>query len=274
MNRRFGTAVCALVALSLSGGILRAQTQASAKADLGSNTAKNGFRNEDEIAAKFNNWRTDAEAKTWLAALGVKDRGAIRSVTTSKPHGEKADIVVKIVTPGGEQREGISIKLVSSDNGFNQIDKRWVAHYATLWKIPGDVKKTLELFVGDQKPAKAGRDPQRIYLDEVDPSAQNKVIAFFTDNKGTIVSDLLRGHGEYRADWILVALKSGTQPRWILRKMDYAIRYFGDGPVTVTNRGNLKIGRITMQRKGGDGGRDSARMLQFKINPALLFEGN
>jgi hypothetical protein len=27
-----------------------------------------------------------------------------------------------------------------------------------------------------------------------------------------------------------------------------------------------------MQRKGGDRGRDTARMLQFKINPAELFE--
>ena len=34
--------------------------------------------------------------------------------------------------------------------------------------------------------------------------------------------------------------------------------------------GNLKIGRVTMQRKGGDGGRETAKMLQFKINPALL----
>ncbi|PIP30525.1 type II restriction endonuclease, partial [bacterium (Candidatus Howlettbacteria) CG23_combo_of_CG06-09_8_20_14_all_37_9] len=27
-----------------------------------------------------------------------------------------------------------------------------------------------------------------------------------------------------------------------------------------------------MQRKGGDGGRESAKMLQFKINPVELFE--
>lgn len=27
-----------------------------------------------------------------------------------------------------------------------------------------------------------------------------------------------------------------------------------------------------MQRKGGDGGRSSANMLQFKINPIKLFE--
>jgi len=29
-----------------------------------------------------------------------------------------------------------------------------------------------------------------------------------------------------------------------------------------------------MQRKGGDGGRESSKMLQFKINPCLLFDGD
>lgn len=33
----------------------------------------------------------------------------------------------------------------------------------------------------------------------------------------------------------------------------------------------IKIGHITMQRKGDDGGRDTAIMLQFKFNPAVLF---
>ena len=32
------------------------------------------------------------------------------------------------------------------------------------------------------------------------------------------------------------------------------------------------VWKITMQRKGGDGGRITANMLQFKINPAELFE--
>ena len=43
--------------------------------------------------------------------------------------------------------------------------------------------------------------------------------------------------------------------------------YDKKGPVEITRQGNLKIGRITMQRKGGDGGRETAKMLQFKINP-------
>ena len=29
---------------------------------------------------------------------------------------------------------------------------------------------------------------------------------------------------------------------------------------------------ITMQRKGGDNGRETAKMLQFKINPVQLFD--
>jgi len=34
----------------------------------------------------------------------------------------------------------------------------------------------------------------------------------------------------------------------------------------------LHLGKVTMQRKGGDAGRNTANMLQFKINPLKLFE--
>lgn len=33
---------------------------------LGSQTAKNGFLNEDDIVDKFNQWKTDEEAQKWL----------------------------------------------------------------------------------------------------------------------------------------------------------------------------------------------------------------
>ncbi len=33
----------------------------------------------------------------------------------------------------------------------------------------------------------------------------------------------------------------------------------------------MKIGRITVQRKGGDNERKTANMLQFKINPTEIF---
>ncbi|MCE2498670.1 MAG: hypothetical protein J4F28_06760 [Nitrosopumilaceae archaeon] len=40
---------------------------------------------------------------------------------------------------------------------------------------------------------------------------------------------------------------------------------------SITQRGNLKLGKITIQRKGGDAGQDTAQMLQFKFSPKDLF---
>ncbi len=247
-----------------------AQRTSAAKVELGSNTAKNGFRNEDEIAAKFNNWKTDEEAKVWLAFMGSR-LGDIESVAATKPHGEKADIQVKVKTRTGEKVDGISIKLVSNPNGFNQIDKRWLSHYVKLWNIPPDVEIALKLFVGEVKPNKPSRDTNRMYINEFDAETQKKIVDFFTANKTEIVSDLFKGDGQFSAGWLMVALKSGAKPRWVLRSIDYVIKFYSEGPVTITRNGNLKIGRITMQRKGGDGGRETAKMLQFKINPASLF---
>ena len=71
---------------------------------------------------------------------------------------------------------------------------------------------------------------------------------------------------------MLVAQKTEKQARWVLKPINFVINYFGNGEVVITPRGSIKIGKIAMQRKGGDGGRESAKMLQFKINPAELFD--
>ncbi len=86
-----------------------------------------------------------------------------------------------------------------------------------------------------------------------------------------IVSDLLRGRGDFSAGWMLVAQKLTDESRWTLKNINEVMNYFGNGEIRFTKDGNLKIGKIGMQRKGGDGGRKTAQMLQFKINPAELF---
>jgi hypothetical protein len=248
------------------------QAPVSAKVALGSQTAKGGFRNEDEIAAKFNNWRADKEAAVWLGFMGFKPDD-IQSVSAAKPHGEKADVQVRVRTGSAERVEGISIKLVSTQTGFNQIDKRWLRQYVRMWKVPVDVEAGLRLFLGEVKPNKPSRNAQRMFLDELEAETRKRIVDFFTAKKSDIVSDLFSGDGQFSAGWMMVALKSTPQPRWVLRSIDHVIKYYSEGPVEITRQGNLKIGRITMQRKGGDGGRETANMLQFKINPALLFEG-
>jgi len=261
--------LCLLIAGSSGLGI--AQSPQAAKVERGSKTARDGFKNETEIAGKFNDWQTDQDARAWLAAMDYK-LTEIKSVSATKPHGEKADVEVRIRTASGEKTEGISIKLVSSPNGFNQIDKRWLATYAKKWRMPVEVVTALKLFVGETPPNKTSRDPKRMYLNEMGAPIQKAVLDFFNHNKDEIISDLFQGDGQYAAGWMMVALKATDKTRWTVRTAADAIRFFGEGKVEITRAGNLKIGRIGMQRKGGDGGRETAKMLQFKINPALLFD--
>lgn len=108
-------------------------------------------------------------------------------------------------------------------------------------------------------------------LSEMDKNDQNKIVKFFEDNKILVVSDLLKGRGEFSADWVLVILKINGENAWVLKSINEAMNVFGGGDIRITNRGSLRIGKILMQRKGGDNGRDTAKMLQFKINPVELF---
>ena len=71
---------------------------------------------------------------------------------------------------------------------------------------------------------------------------------------------------------MLVAQKIGKDAQWVLKPMTFCLNFFGSGEIAITNRGNFRVGRITMQRKGGNAGRKTAQMLQFKINPAGLFK--
>lgn len=243
---------------------------------LGSKTAKGGFTNEQDVIDRFNNWKTDKVAQEWLAEMNYKIDD-IEFVKASKVRGQyKADIQVRITIliklKSQEDLQNLQVKLVSNPQGFNQIDKRWVDKYVELWNIPSDIVKILKLFTGEIAPTKNDlRDPRRMFLDEMSEADQNKLVNFIKENKILIVSDLLKGRGEFSADWTLVILKVNGENAWVLKSINHVMNVFGAGDIRITREGSLKIGKIGMQRKGGDGGRDTAKMLQFKINPVELF---
>jgi hypothetical protein len=240
----------------------------------GSRTAKAGFSNEDDIVAKFNNWKEDHDAKIWLELMCYK-LDEIEKLEAGKLHGYKTDIQVQITIRLNKaiSTENISIKLVSNNVGFNQIDKRWVKSYVEMWNIPEDVTLILQKYTGESKSEKQSlRDPRRMFFDEMLPEEVEKVIKFFNKNKVLIVSDLIKGKGVFSANWMLVALKLDNEIKWVLKSISYAMNVFSKGDVCITKQGNLRIGKIGMQRKGGDNGRDTAKMLQFKANPLLLFD--
>ena len=241
---------------------------------LGSHTARGGFRNEDDIVRKFNDWKSDEDAQKWLEIMGYPI-DEIDKVEAVRLHGEKTDVQAQITIYMKKTiaAENLSVKLVSNPQGFNQVDKRWVDKYAEMWEIPEDIVELLKVFTGETVPAKPGlRDERRMFLNEMCEEDQKKIVDFFVKNKILIVSDILKGRGKFSAGWMLVALVIGGESRWVLKSINYAMNVFAEGEVRVTAQGSLKIGKIGMQRKGGDAGRETSKMLQFKINPVELFQ--
>lgn len=243
---------------------------------LGSKTAKSGFENEDDVVMKFNNWTKDLDAQEWLVAMDYKIN-EIESVTAVKvPGHHKADVQVQVTIKLKKAigLENISLKLVTTSTGFNQIDKREIDKYVEMWDIPSDITESLKLFTGKTKPTIKGlTDPRRMLLTEMPEKMQKKIVDFFTKNKILVVSDLLKGNDEFSADWFMVVWKIPNEnPKWIIKDINFVLNFYGNGEVRITRQGSLVIGKIGMQRKGGDGGRPSSQMLQFKINPLALFQ--
>jgi len=241
---------------------------------IGSQTAKDGFQNEKDIVEKFNNWEKDKTAQEWLKIMGynLKEIEFVEAIIIS---GYKTDVQVqvRIKLKKAIDVENLQVKLVSNIRGFNQIDKRKVDKYIEMWNIPDNVAKILKKYTGELKPTiKNPRDSRRTFMDEFSKKSQKILVTWLEQNKSLIVNDIIKGRGKFAAEWMLVAQKTEKKARWILKPINFVINYFGNGPVVITPRGSVKIGRITMQRKGGDAGRETAKMLQFKINPAELFE--
>lgn len=242
--------------------------------ELGSQTAKNGFKNEQDICDKFENWKQDCEAQKWLTIMQY-DLDEIEYVKAVVLHGYKADVnvQVQIKLKSAVDTENIQVKLVSNARGFNQVDKRWLRNYREMWDIPDNVYVALQHFTGELKPyIDNPRDSRRMFLDEMNEKDRNLILDWFSNNKTLILSDIIKGRGQFSAEWVLVAQKIESDARWVLKNINQALQHYSIGEVCMSPRGSICIGRVTVQRKGGDGGRESANMLQFKLDPTELFE--
>ena len=240
----------------------------------GSQTARNGFLNEDDIIEKLNNWQVDEDAQKWLLIMEYQ-LTEIEYVKALKLSGFKTDIQVQITVKLRDEinAQNLQVKLVSNPKGFNQVDKRWVDKYVEMWNVSVNLISILKRYTGEVKPnVESPKDRRRMFANEFLGDEQKEILEWLEKNKTLIVSDILKGRGQFAAEWMLVAQKTKSDSRWILKPMNFCLNYFGNGVIEITERGNFKIGKITMQRKGGDGGRITANMLQFKLNPAELFD--
>jgi flavodoxin len=244
-------------------------------AEKGSEIAKGGFRNEDDVIRKFNDWKRDGDAQDWLITMGyvIDEIEYVKAVKISR---EKTDVQVQIKISiklkDAIDVQNLQVKLVSNTWGFNQIDKRWVNNYVELWDMPTVIISILKRYTGEIKPTVSNtHDKRRMLANEFSLEERQTILNWLCENRMLIVSDILKGRGRFAAEWMLVIQVLPESYKWVLKPMNYCINLFGGGEITITSRGNFRIGNITMQRKGGDGGRESANMLQFKINPLDLF---
>ncbi|TAL67271.1 MAG: type II restriction endonuclease [Bacteroidetes bacterium] len=240
----------------------------------GSKIAKAGFENEYDIINRFNNWRKDKEAQSWLEIMNYK-LSEIEYVEAIKVSGFKTDVQVQVTIKLKKaiDVENLQVKLESNKTGFNQIDKRWVDKYAEMWNIPDNIVYTIKRYTGEIKPTiKKTRYPKRMLANEFTLQEQIEVIDWLKKNQALIISDVIKGRGKFAAECMLVAQKIILNSRWILKPINYCINFYGNGEVRITSGGNFRISKIGMQRKGGDSGRESAKLLQFKIDPSKLFE--
>lgn len=244
------------------------------KIQLGSNTAKGGFLNERWVINEFNQWKNSDLAKDCLVEMGY-ELDKIESVYAEKINGSfKADLQVQIkITIRFKtliEAQNISVKLVSNPQGFNQIDKRWVVKYKELWNFDDEIERILKLYTGELPPYKDTRDKRRMFLDEMSKMEQERLMQWFRKNQILILNDILKGRGKFAAEWFLVIWRLESQLKYKILAINEAINLFS-GEVMINNKGNLKLGKIGIQRKGGDNGRKSATMLQFKLNPCEVF---
>jgi hypothetical protein len=249
------------------------------KEELGSNTAKNGFKNEHFILDKFNNWKNDNQALDWLTKMqyNINEIQDVKAVKIKGSFKSDIQVQIKIVITLKEtiDVQNISVKLVSNANGYNQIDKRWLSKYQELWNMPLNIYNILQRYTGETLPdIQNPKDSRRMFANEFSLEEQSAVLKFLNENKVLIISDLLKGRGEFSAEWFLVVLNEESCLSYSLESINFVMNFFGNGEIIITEKGNFRIGKITMQRKGGDAGRKTAQMLQFKINPALLISRN
>lgn len=203
-------------------------------------------------------------------------RDIIKNSNVKDKGNPKSDIQVQVTIflKNIPDPQNISVKLVSSQSGFNQIDKRRIDKYREMWKIPDDIVLSLKYFTGEVEPIDFGfglSDDRRMYLNQLNLESQRNLINFFEDNKITIISDIIKGRGAFSAQWMLVVHKvTDTESKWAFKSINEVINHYSKGEVKISPKGSLNIGKLTAQRKGGDGGRESAKMLQFKFNPLEL----
>ena len=81
----------------------------------GSETAKNGFKNEKDVANKFNSWKSDIDAQNWLLVMGYQFDNIKKVEAVTIGTGHKTDVQVLVFILTKDSSSSLSSKSITTD---------------------------------------------------------------------------------------------------------------------------------------------------------------
>lgn len=254
---------------------------------MASKAAKRGIKAEERLINAIN--RMDELGEKLIKT--IEDFLSLKFTSYSARKGPpraKTDIVISF----DKRSILISVKEFDVKADYNHVERHYVEYYVQKWSMPRDVYVGLKQFVGEvdesENPIsinmleveaeRLGTTPgklskkRRTFINKMDQQTRNAIIEFFKSNKEKVLKDVFI-NDENIEFFIVVKREGGRACYYILPTKD-ALDVYGDGDVATTPRGSLRMGRVVIQRKGGDhrtarGWVDrAASQLQFKIRPS------
>jgi hypothetical protein len=231
--------------------------------------ARNG-REAERILTRYIQNHEDSTA--WIA----EDIGLYSYARTGARHRagiEKPDVVL-CDTEEDKDYGFISLKCCKDSNtAFNQIKRGSLENFRSEFGVSDEVFVTLQKYTKGKK---------KLLSKSYSHQELTQLLKFLNQNRETLLASAFTGQAKKpKANWLL--LHQWTPPDWrknIARKdrsflisMQKILALFNEIAVTYTKRGTISFGAgVTLQRKGGDKGKDSANDLQFKLRIKQLLD--
>jgi len=254
---------------------------------LASKAAKRGLKAESRLINAING--KDELGRKIIRAL--EDILGIKLTLCSAMKGPpraKADIIVTC----GDKNILISVKEFDVKFDYNHVERNYIDFYAEKWSVPKDVYIILKRFVGEvnkqghpvsietleKEAERLGTSPgklskkRRIFLNQIKPQTKDLIINFFRSKKVEILRDVFINDEDIEV--FIVIKRDGDEVHYYVLPTKDVLNVYSTGDVAITPRGSLRIGKVVLQRKGGNhrtnGGWTDvvASQLQFKIKPS------
>ena len=226
--------------------------------------ARNGRKAEQLLAQYIQNHE---ESTAWIVDE-INEHPYSSTGAKLKAGMEKPDVVL-YETQSLKEYGLISLKCcVDFRKGFNQIKRSSIKNFGVEFDVPDSIQVILRRYsFGRKKLTLTGRNYTQDELDELKTFLNSR-------RKALLLSAFTGQAKKSKANWLL--LHQWTPPNWernVAKKqrselisMLEVMQIFDGLPVGYTRQGTITFGAgITLQRKGGDNGKDTANDLQFKM---------